>query len=831
MKRRQHIVSAVICLICLTVSAAFPQTASAAAAGTAEVVIFHTNDTHGYLTGDGESTVGLDKVAALKKSEPESVLVDAGDATQGLPVASLTRGRDVIRLMNLAGYDVMAAGNHEFDFGTEQFLANAAAADFPILAANVYRDGRLLLSGVQEGNSGDHVILERKGVRIGFFGLTTAETAVAVNPMYVSGLTFRNEVETAKEQIDDLKDEGADVIIAVCHMGDGGAPCNSTQLAEALTGEYQNELDAIIDGHSHTVENREVNGVAIVQTGTGLSAVGRLELQISGDEVKVSEQLLTPKDLAGLAGDEAVADELSRIEASQAAMLDQTVGTVNTTLWAGTVGGISVARAVETNFGDFAADAFREAGIAFLKNTGEDRDIPVIAVENGGGIRASLHNGDITLGDLISAFPYSNTLYMKEITPALLYQIMEISAGSMDGQDGGTGMLLQQDVFGGFLQISGFNVEFNPDAPAGERVVSIAAEGFRQPLSRSDTSSKLLLVSNNYIMSGGNGYDVLAQLPKKGEAGGELETIQGYLEECIAKNTLKSYAVPAGRIVIKGDDYEPHDYTASVRITDKNGAAADRTVIYRVDGGSYQEGVTDAEGILRITVSDGAHSIRLHDGQKDVYTDNYTGIGLVEDGIRSFPSLELTENAGQTGAELTFSDIAEDAWYRDAVSFVCEKGLMQGSGEMFYPEQNTSRAMAVTVLWRLAGSPEAEKNETFSDAESDAYYAGALDWAAEAGIAAGTAPGIFRPEEPVSREQLAVFLYRFAESQNCDISVSTDPVCFRDADNIDAYAASAVKWACDRGILKGTAEGVLSPDTSASRAQMAEIVMRMSQDR
>ena len=415
--------------------------------------------------------------------------------------------------------------------------------------------------------------------------------------MYVSGLTFRDEVEMAKEQIDDLKDEGADVIIAVCHMGDGGAPCNSTQLAEALTGEYQNELDAIIDGHSHTVENREVNGVAIVQTGTGLSAVGRLELQISGDEVKVSEQLLTPKDLAGLAGDEAVADELSRIEASQAAMLDQTVGTVNTTLWAGTVGGISVARAVETNFGDFAADAFREAGIAFSKNTGEDRDIPVIAVENGGGIRASLHNGDITLGDLISAFPYSNTLYMKEITPALLYQIMEISAGSMDGQDGGTGMLLQKDVFGGFLQISGFNVEFNPDAPAGERVVSIAAEGFRQPLSRSDTSSKLPLVSNNYIMSGGNGYDVLAQLPKKGEAGGELETIQGYLEECIAENTLKSYAVPAGRIVIKGDDYEPHAYTASVRIMDKNGAAADRTVIYRVDGGSYQEGVTDTEGI------------------------------------------------------------------------------------------------------------------------------------------------------------------------------------------------------------------------------------------
>ena len=114
----------------------------------------------------------------------------------------------------------------------------------------------------------------------------------------------------------------------------------------------------------------------------------------------------------------------------------------------------------------------------------------------------------------------------------------------------------------------------------------------------------------------------------------------------------------------------------------------------------------------------------------------------MEDGIRSFPSLELTENAGQAGAELTFSDVAEDAWYRDAVSFVCEKGLMQGSGEMFYPEQNTSRAMAITVLWRLAGSPpEAENSAPFSDAESDAYYAGALDWAGRSRHCGRNRPG------------------------------------------------------------------------------------------
>ena len=827
MKKIQRVITAAVCLVCLTVFTAFPQAAFAAGTADTEIVIFHTNDTHGYLTGDGENVVGLDKVAALKKAEPDSVLVDAGDATQGLPVASLTKGSDVIRLMNLAGYDLMAAGNHEFDFGTEQFLANAAAADFPILAANVYREDRLLLSGVKEESSGDHVILERKGVRIGFFGLTTAETAVAVNPLYISGLTFRDEAETAKEQIDALKDEGADVIIAVCHMGEGGSSCDSTQLAEAMTGSYKDELDVIIDGHSHTVENREVNGVTIVQTGTGLSAVGRLELEISGDKVTASEKLLTPSDLTDLAGDEAVAQELSEIEASQTGMLNQVAGKTDATLWAGTVGGISVARAVETNFGDFAADAYREAGIAFLKNQGKE-DFPVIAVENGGGIRASLCNGDITLGDLISAFPYSNTLYMKEITPATLCQIMEISAGSMDGQDGGTGMLLQKDVFGGFLQVSGFTVEYNPDASEGQRVVSISAEGSEQPLSRSDTSSKLLLVSNNYIMSGGNGYDVLAQLPKKGEAGGELETIQGYLEKCMEEDTLDRYAAPAGRIVIKGADYEPHDYTACVRITDGSGAAAaGQKVSYRVDGGAYREGITDGEGILRVTVSDGAHGIRLDDGQKDVYVDNYTGIGLVEDGIRSFPTLKITEEGGQTEEKLPFSDVEEDAWYYDAVSFADEKGLMQGSGGMFYPEQNTSRAMIVTVLWRLAGSPEAGSAAPYTDTENGAYYAEALGWAAEEGIAAGTAPDTFRPDDPVSREQLAVFLCRFAESQGCDVSGSADLSGFRDAGRVDAYAVSAVKWACACGILEGTAADLLSPDAAASRAQTAETVMRM----
>lgn len=119
-----------------------------------EVTIYHTNDTHGYLEGDGESVIGLPLVAGLKNTDENAILVDAGDATQGLPLASLTKGNDVIELMNLADYDLMVPGNHEFDFGTEAFLENVDLAEFPVISANIYRDGSLLLAGTQEGNEG-----------------------------------------------------------------------------------------------------------------------------------------------------------------------------------------------------------------------------------------------------------------------------------------------------------------------------------------------------------------------------------------------------------------------------------------------------------------------------------------------------------------------------------------------------------------------------------------------------------------------------------------------------------------------------------------------------
>lgn len=630
----------ILCMpLSMTVSA---QTAGNQEDGDAvqEVIIYHTNDTHGYLSGDGEEIVGIALAAGLKESTPNSILVDAGDATQGLPLASLTKGADVIELMNLAGYDLMAPGNHEFDFGTETFLSNAQKADFPVLAANIYRNGSPLLKDVQEDSSGCHAVLEQNGVRIGFFGLTTADTASSTNPAGIKDLEFRDEIETAKTEINHLKEEGADVIVAMCHMGNMDASCTSADLADAMTGEYQDKIDIIIDGHSHTVENEETNGILIVQTGSGMAGIGKLTLEVRGDEVSASEELLGLADLADIVPDAAVAKRLKQIESSQSDLLGETVGTTETTLWAGQVGVVALTRLVETNYGDFTADAFRSAAETYLQTLGTDTDLPVIAVENGGGIRAMSPNGDITMGDLISAFPFSNTIYLKKVTPAILYEVMEVSGTALDGQDKETGMLLQQTNSGGFLQISGFTTVFNPDGEEGQKVVSITLDGQTEPLDREDTTTEIMMASNNYIMSGGNDYTMLADLPKYGEAGGELETVQTYLESCMKDGVLQGYAGTGNRIQMRGDGYEPKDYTASVLIADQSGEPlAGQELSYRVDGGQRQNGITDENGILQITLSDGAHGVRLADTQQEIYVDNYSGFGITVDEFREQPVL------------------------------------------------------------------------------------------------------------------------------------------------------------------------------------------------
>ena len=622
-----------------------------------QVVIYHTNDVHGNLQGDGSSAVGIDYVAALHASTPNSLLVDAGDATQGMPVVSLSKGASAIELMNAAGYDAMCLGNHEFDFGQDVLLANAEAAEFPLLSANTLRQdtGETLLAGVGVCGNGATAVLECAGRHIGVFGITTASTSHSTSPANVEGLQFEDEVETARRCIAELAAQGVDAIVALCHLGDGPVSCRAVDLAAELEPEEAALLCAIVDGHSHTVENIEVNGVLVVQTGCNLANVGKLTLAFDADgSVSAVEELLDAEAVAQLVEpDAAVAEVLSEVSAEQDALMAQVLFDTPTTLWAGWLSESAISaptRAVETNLGDVVCDAFRAAAATYLEGEGLS-SMPVVAIENGGGIREAFARGMVSMGNLVATFPFSNTVVLKKITPRVLRDLFEGSFFSMTGQDEQTGMLLQEAVSGGFLQMAGCDVVCDPNAEAGARVQAIMLEGTAEPLDLADDETPLLLVSNSYVMAGGDSYAAVAGVDPMADLGGELEILQNYLVELTGDDndaespSLPLYAGTLERLQLRGG-YEPAGWVAVVRLVDASGAALPGcAATLEVDASERFDVQSDENGLVYLDVSDGPHAVCLVGAdESDVvgpehYVNNYLGYGLIEDELRSYPEI------------------------------------------------------------------------------------------------------------------------------------------------------------------------------------------------
>ncbi len=203
--------------------------------------------------------------------------------------------------------------------------------------------------------------------------------------------------------------------------------------------------------------------------------------------------------------------------------------------------------------------------------------------------------------------------------------------------------------------------------------------------------------------------------------------------------------------------------------------------------------------------------------------DGYADLGAAE---------ILADLFGEKDAE--FSDVAEDAWYADAVRYVCKKGIMSGTSDAtFSPDLTASRAMIVTMLYRLAGSPDIEDENwgyAYADVDAESWYGTAVYWARLNGIVSGYSEERFGPADPVSREQFAVMLYRFAQKQGLDVSGEADLSGYADSGKISGYALKAVQWANARGIITGTGASVLSPQAETARAQVAAVFMRFCEN-
>ena len=180
--------------------------------------------------------------------------------------------------------------------------------------------------------------------------------------------------------------------------------------------------------------------------------------------------------------------------------------------------------------------------------------------------------------------------------------------------------------------------------------------------------------------------------------------------------------------------------------------------------------------------------------------------------------------------DLPFNDVPESYWAYDAIQYVYGEGLMAGtSGSTFNPEGTTTRGQIVTILWRLSGSPVVNYLMDFDDVDPAAYYAEAIRWATSEGIAGGYGGGVFGPDDPITREQLATMLWRYAQTEGYDVSVGEDTniLSYTDALDVAEYAIPAMQWACGAGIISGTGDGsTLTPQGEATRAQVSVMLMR-----
>ena len=191
-------------------------------------------------------------------------------------------------------------------------------------------------------------------------------------------------------------------------------------------------------------------------------------------------------------------------------------------------------------------------------------------------------------------------------------------------------------------------------------------------------------------------------------------------------------------------------------------------------------------------------------------------------------------DGGKNCPSAKFTDVSASQWYHEAVDYAVVNGLFAGTSDTtFSPNESMTRGMLVTVLWRLAGKPEAKTAASFQDVDAQQYYAEAVAWAAENGIVAGTSDTTFSPNAKVTREQMAAILYRYAKLNGVDVSKTADLKDFPDADKVASYAKDAMAWAVESGIISGTLKGgktYLDPTGSATRAQVASILMRYAKN-
>lgn len=445
------------------------------------ISVVHVNDTHGRVEeNEKNGELGFAKLKTYydnKNVANNALLLNAGDVVHGTTFATISSGDSVVNVMNQMGFDAMTAGNHDFNYGYQRLIELNEKANFPIFAANVVNE---------EGNNilDADSIIDVDGVKVGLFGLATEETKTKSSPANTEGLTFVNSIETAKNEVANLKNQGAQVIICISHLGeDKESVETSTMIAENVEG-----IDLIVDGHSHTeLQNgRYVGNTLIAQAKAHGYFIGDVTLLLDKNN-KVVAKNASLKPYSRMKYLHANKDTLDQIEAvtnENKKVLDQKVGETKVDL----IGARDMVRTSETNLGDFVTDAM-------IKATGAD-----VAITNGGGIRESIAAGNITKGDVLTVFPFTNFAVTLEVKGSVIKDALE------------HGLSEAPNSAGKFPQIGGMVVKYDATKPAGQRVSEITIKGEAY-----DPEKTYTLVTNDFMAIGGDGYEMLKDQTKLAE--------------------------------------------------------------------------------------------------------------------------------------------------------------------------------------------------------------------------------------------------------------------------------------------------------------------------
>ncbi len=451
------------------------------------IIIYHTNDVHARVEGT-DSQIGYAKIAGLVLAEKDAgknvLLLDAGDATHGQSIANLSNGESIIKIMNLAGYEGMTAGNHDFNYGKENLLELRDLADFPLMGANVLTsEGKNFLD--------DYFIKEIAGKKILILGLSTPETLYKSHPKNTEGLVFIDPVETAK-QILAINRSKVDFVIALSHLGQEGN-YTSNLLAEEVSG-----IDLIIDGHSHDKGEVKVGDTVIVQTGEYGGSLGKVEVTFTGDTPNIASSILQASDLIDIEPKEDVVNLISEYKETVDLIQSEIIGKTTVKL----EGTRDMVRTGETNLGNLITDAI-------LSKSGAD-----LVLTNGGGIRASIEPGDITRKNVFDVLPFGNLIAVKEVPGSVIKDMLEFS------------VRLYPESNGGFLHAAGVTFAFDESKEPLSRVHDVKIQG--QAL---DANKIYTLATNDFLAAGGDGYTMLGDYPVTAEMVSLEEALADYIAE------------------------------------------------------------------------------------------------------------------------------------------------------------------------------------------------------------------------------------------------------------------------------------------------------------